>query len=94
MTIFVDDALRPARVKRIKSEWSHMVSIPENRGELLRAARQLGLKPEWIRKGRQSKLHFDLTRAKRDQAIKQAIAKPVTKKKLVELIQYSKQRAV
>lgn len=46
MTVYVDDALIPARVGRFTSRWSHLFA--DTRDELHQFAEQLGLKRSWF----------------------------------------------
>jgi hypothetical protein len=67
VTVYVDDMLRPARVGRIRSRWSHLLA--DTHQELLDMAAELGLRPEWIQHEGTHREHFDLTERKRTQAI-------------------------
>lgn len=67
MTVYVDDMLRPARVGRIQSRWSHLMADTHN--ELMDMASELGLRPRWIQHAGTHREHFDLTEPKRQQAI-------------------------
>lgn len=80
MTVYVDDALIPARVGRFESRWSHLFAdTPE---ELHAFAARLGLRRSWFqdpvvsgkpraRLGSRAaeNWHYDVTEAKRRQAI-------------------------
>ena len=67
MAVYVDDMLRPARVGRTQSRWSHMLA--DTHEELLSMATEMGLRPEWIQHAGTHREHFDLTEPKRLQAI-------------------------
>lgn len=67
MTVYVDDMLRPARVGRLASRWSHLMA--DTHQELLDMVDELGLRPEWIQHAGTHREHFDLTEGKRLQAI-------------------------
>jgi hypothetical protein len=67
MTVYVDDMLRPARVGRLTSRWSHLMA--DTHQELLSMAAELGLRPEWIQHEGTHREHFDLTEGKRLQAL-------------------------
>lgn len=67
MTVYVDDMLRPARVGRVQSRWSHLMA--DTRQELLDMAAELGLRREWIQHAGTHREHFDLTEPKRLQAL-------------------------
>lgn len=72
MTIYVDDALIPATVGRLRSRWSHLMSdLPgaEGTAELVAFASRLGQRRAWIQYEGTWKEHFDLTEPKRWQAI-------------------------
>jgi uncharacterized protein DUF4031 len=59
MTVYVDNMLRPARVGRIHSRWSHLLA--DTHTELMAFAEQLGLRPEWLQHPGSYREHFDLT---------------------------------
>lgn len=67
MTVYVDDMLRPATVGRLRSRWSHLLA--DTHQELVDMAAELGLRPEWIQHPGTYREHFDLTTARRHQAI-------------------------
>lgn len=67
MTVYVDDMLRPARVGRLQSRWSHMLA--DTTQELLDMAIEIGLRPAWIQHPGTRWEHFVLTEPKRLQAI-------------------------
>lgn len=67
MSVYVDDMLRPARVGRTRSRWSHMLA--DTHEELLDMAAEMGLRPEWIQHPGTHREHFDLTEPKRLQAL-------------------------
>lgn len=72
MTVYVDDMLLPADVpngKRIVSgRWSHLMA--DTREELDEFADRLGLSRSWIQHPGTYKEHYDVTRNRRDLAIK------------------------
>ncbi|NUS54723.1 MAG: DUF4031 domain-containing protein [Streptomycetaceae bacterium] len=67
MTVYVDDMLRPARVGRIRSRWSHLMA--DTHDELMAFALQIGMRPEWLQEPGSYREHFDLTTGRRDQAL-------------------------
>lgn len=67
MTVYVDDMLRPARVGRLRSRWSHLLA--DTHQELMSMASELGLRPQWIQYAGTYREHFDLTEPKRLQAL-------------------------
>lgn len=67
MTVYVDDMLRPARVGRLTSKWSHLLA--DTHQELMDMAAELGLRPEWLQHAGTYREHFDLTEGKRLQAL-------------------------
>ena len=73
MTVYVDDMHLPATVGRLKARWSHLMA--DNRAELIKFARQIGLRDSWIQ-DKPSGVHYDVTDSKRLQAI-QSGAVPV-----------------
>lgn len=68
MTVYVDNMLRPARVGRVTSRWSHLLA--DTTEELERMARELGLRPEWIQYPGTHREHYDLTEPRRLQALR------------------------
>jgi hypothetical protein len=67
MGVYVDNMLRPARVGRIQSRWSHLIAdTPE---ELRAFAARLGMRPEWVQYPGHPREHYDLTEPKRAKAI-------------------------
>lgn len=73
MTIYIDDALIPATVGRLRSRWSHLMSdLPgaDGTAELVAFAARLGQRRAWIQYEGTWKEHFDLTENKRWQAIR------------------------
>lgn len=68
MSVYVDDMRMEATVGRLKRRWSHMMA--DSSEELLAMARKLRLDPDWIQYPGTWKEHFDVTDAKRYQAIK------------------------
>lgn len=73
MTIFVDDWQQEARVGRISASWSHLTCGPfDNPEELHEFAARIGLKRSWYQgppKHPWPRSHYDVTEAKRQQAI-------------------------
>jgi hypothetical protein len=67
MTVYVDDMLRPARIGRLTSRWSHLMA--DTHSELMSMAAEMGLRPEWIQHAGTHREHFDITEPKRAQAI-------------------------
>lgn len=68
MTVYVDDMLRPARVGRIRSRWSHLMA--DSHDELMAFAARLGLRPEWLQHPGTHREHFDLTEQRRMDALR------------------------
>lgn len=97
MTVYVDDMRLKARVGRITALWSHLIADTEE--ELHAFAAELGLKRSWFQKpkgldGRSpakphslkaQMWHYDVTDAKRDQAIAMG-AIPITLRQSIEII--------
>lgn len=67
MAVYVDNMLRPARVGRIQSRWSHLVA--DTSEELHAFAARLGMRPEWVQYPNHPREHYDLTEPKRAKAI-------------------------
>lgn len=67
MTVYVDDMLRPARVGRIQSRWSHLMA--DTTAELVAFAKEVGLREEWIQHPGTHREHFDLTEGRRRVAL-------------------------
>ncbi|WP_219517513.1 DUF4031 domain-containing protein [Nonomuraea ceibae] len=72
MTVYVDDWRQPARVGRIGGYWSHLVATTD--AELHEFAASIGLRREWFQEftkaGHLRRPHYDVTDAKRLQAIR------------------------
>lgn len=97
MTVYVDNALIPARVGRWESRWSHLVA--DTREELHAFAAKLGLDRRWFQdpcrpgKALVARLgsraaenwHYDLTESKRRQAIALG-AQSITTRQMCELL--------
>lgn len=70
MTVYVDDAYVPAAVAnhgRVhRSRWCHLMA--DTVDELLAFGKTIGLQPAWLQV-KPSGVHFDVTEAKRRQAI-------------------------
>lgn len=97
MTVYVDDMRLRARVGRVNALWSHLTADTEE--ELHAFAADLGLKRSWFQKPKgidgkspakpgslkAQMWHYDVTDAKRDQAIAMG-AVPITLHQSVEII--------
>lgn len=98
MTVYVDDAGIPATVGPYKSRWSHLTA--DTREELHEFAARLGLRREWFQDpaapGRKpfparpgspaaESWHYDVTAAKRAQAIRLG-AQSITWREALEII--------
>jgi hypothetical protein len=68
MSVYVDDMRMEAQVGSINARWSHMMA--DTHDELVAMARKLRLRDEWIQYPGEWKEHYDVTDAKRYQAIK------------------------
>lgn len=72
MAVYVDDMQLPAEVPDgdhvVRGRFSHLVADSED--ELRAFARRLGLRDSWIQHPGEAGVHFDVTQAKREQAIK------------------------
>lgn len=84
MTVYVDDFRVPARVGRLSARWSHLVA--DDRDELHAFAAQLGLRRAWFQDKGDHRWHYDVTDAKRAEAIRLG-ARPVTLREMGELMQ-------
>lgn len=69
MAIYVDNYRIKARVGKLCRVWSHLFAWPVNDEELIRFAKKLGLKKEWIQKPGTIKAHFDVTEGMRVKAL-------------------------
>jgi tetratricopeptide (TPR) repeat protein len=71
MPFYVDDMRArkdvPNGNRTVRARWSHLMA--DTHDELMAAARELGLKPEWIQDAGTRREHFDLVDAKRKQAL-------------------------
>lgn len=67
MTVYVDDMRRSAQLQGRPAKWSHLMA--DTHQELLDMADELGLRREWIQHEGTHREHFDVTEAKRTQAI-------------------------
>lgn len=67
MTVYVDDMRRPARLQGRPAKWSHMLA--DTHQELMDMAAEMGLRPEWLQHAGTHREHFDVTEAKRIQAL-------------------------
>lgn len=73
MTVYVDDMRRPAQIGRGRpARWSHLMA--DTHDELMQAALDLGLNPEWIQHEGTHREHFDVTETVRQRAIAQGVA--------------------
>lgn len=68
MTVYVDDMEMQATVGTVVGRWSHLQATSTE--ELVRFARRLGLRDEWIQCPGTYKEHYDLTGNKRREAIR------------------------
>jgi hypothetical protein len=75
VTIYVDDMRMPATVGRITARWSHLMADTDE--ELHAFAAALGLRRSWAQFPGTWKSHYDVTDAKRQQAISRG-ARPIT----------------
>ena len=70
MTVYVDDWMQEARVGRIKARWSHLTVGPaDDLAELHALARRIDLRRAWFQDKPWPRAHYDVTEAKRQQAI-------------------------
>lgn len=83
MTVYVDQARIAARVGRIPGRWSHMVADTDD--ELHAFAARLGLRRAWAQHPGIPHSHYDVTDAKRRQAIALG-AVPIDRRQLAALI--------
>lgn len=68
--IYVDDYLFPATVCGIKSNWSHLFSMPPDVEELAMFGERIGLRRRWLQHADDPwRAHFDVTITKRKEAI-------------------------
>lgn len=77
MTVYVDDMLRPTRVGRLTSRWSHLMA--DTHEELMEFAARMKLQPAWLQHPGSYREHFDLTEPRRTAALRmgaQAITYP------------------
>lgn len=68
MTVYVDNFRAPARVGRISGRWSHLTA--DDRDELHAFAERLGLQRSWFQDKGDGYWHYDVTDAKRAEAIR------------------------
>lgn len=83
MTVYVDDFRVQARVGRLTARWSHLVA--DDRDELHVFAADLGLRRSWFQDKGDHRWHYDVTDAKRTDAIRLG-AKPITLREMGELM--------
>lgn len=76
MTVYVDDMRRRANLTGRPARWSHLMA--DTREELMQAAIDLGLLPEWIQHPGTHREHFDVTETVRERAIAAGIAQPIS----------------
>jgi hypothetical protein len=67
VTVYVDDMRRPAKVGRTWGRWSHLMA--DTSEELHQFAARLGLRREWVQHESTAREHYDVTDAKREQAL-------------------------
>lgn len=79
MTVYVDDMRRPANLTGRPARWSHLMADgPYAHDQLMQAALDLGLRPEWIQHPGTHREHFDVTETVRQDAIARGIATPIS----------------
>lgn len=88
MTVYVDRARIPARAGRITGRWSHLVADSDD--ELHAFAARLGLHRAWAQHPGEPHGHYDVTDAKRRQAIALG-AVPIDRRQLAALITQRRQ---
>jgi len=80
MTVYVDNAMIPATVGRLKARWCHLTA--DTAEELHVFAQRLGLRSSWCQVSRREKtIHYDVTGRVRARAIRMG-AKPVTRREI------------
>lgn len=67
MSVYVDNMRRRAQLQGRPANWSHLMA--DTHEELMSMAAEMGLRPEWIQHEGTHREHFDVTDAKRTQAI-------------------------
>lgn len=78
VTVYVDDWRQLARVGRITARWSHLTVGPDDDlAELHDFAARIGLRRSWFQDKPWPRAHYDVTDAKRGQALA-AGAVPIT----------------
>jgi Protein of unknown function (DUF4031) len=87
MAVYIDDMNLPAEVRNgprvVRGRWSHLFADTEQ--ELRDFARFIGLRAAWIQHPGTNRVHFDVTRSKRELAISYG-AQPVTWRKAGEML--------
>lgn len=79
MTVYIDDMRRRANLTGRPARWSHLMADgPYAHEQLLQAALDLGLRPEWIQHEGTHREHFDVTETVRQDAIARGIAEPIS----------------
>lgn len=76
MTVYVDDMRRPANLTGRPARWSHLMA--DTHEQLMQAALDLGLRPQWIQHEGTHREHFDVTETVRQRAIAAGIATPIS----------------
>ena len=76
MSVYVDDMRRPARITGRPARWSHLIA--DTHDELMQAALDLGLRPEWLQHEGTHREHFDVTETVRQRALAAGIAEPIS----------------
>lgn len=79
MTVYVDDMRRSATLTGRPARWSHLLADgPHAHDQLMQAAHDLGLRPEWLQHEGTHREHFDVTETVRRIAIARGIAEPIS----------------
>jgi hypothetical protein len=79
MSVYVDDMRRSANLTGRPARWSHLMADgPFAHEQLMQAALDLGLKPEWLQHEGTHREHFDVTETIRREAIARGIAEPIS----------------
>jgi hypothetical protein len=88
MPVYVDDMRRRKDVPNgkgvVRGNWSHLMA--DTHEELVAAARQLGLKEEWIQDAGTGREHFDLVETKRTSAIEMGAVQITYPRGVAELL--------
>ncbi|HET7689351.1 MAG TPA: DUF4031 domain-containing protein, partial [Nocardioidaceae bacterium] len=67
VTVYVDNMFRPAQLQGRPAKWSHLFA--DTHEELMSIAAEMGLNPDWLQYPGTHREHFDVTTAKRTQAL-------------------------